>query len=481
MLRGGAQRVIRGTRGEGEKRVGHMKRVLQVGGVCLLLLLLYLVAWPVPINPIPWTPPPAPDLVGPYARNTALAAVERLPLGDAVGPEDVTLGPDGRLYTGVLDGRILRMMPDGSGLEVFAETGGRPQSLEFDAGGNLVVCDTYRGLLSIDTDRNITVLTAEANGVPFRFTNDLHIASYGTIYFTDASSKFDGEHVIEALLEHGGNGRLLAYVPARNETRVLLDGLQFANGVALDPHERFVLVNETGAYRTRRVWLSGPKAGQVDTFIDNLPGFPDNISWNGTDTYWLALPSPRDPAMDAALMPSPFRRRLIMRLPESVRPAAQHYGFVLGLDVDGRVVHNLQDPAPDCYWYITSVNEFDGRLYLGSLAESAIGRLPVPPRPAPLPPQPLAPEPAPPPAPEPPPAVADTAAEATGPLKTPPPDVPAAPEPQADGTAPAPESGGGPVGAAPAPVDEPVADPAAPLLDGAEAPAAPVDPNADVP
>ncbi len=355
-----------------------MKSVLGICGAAVAALVLYLATWPVPIDPAPWSPPASPGLVGPYATNTALAGVTRLSLGDGIGPEDVMLGPDGRLYTGLLDGRIVRMQPDGSGLEVFAETGGRPQSMEFDAEGNLIVCDTWRGLLSIDAERTVTVLTRAAEGVPFMFTNDLHIASYGTIYFTDASSKFNNDQDIEALLEHGGHGRLLSYVPARRETRVLLSGLQFANGVTMDPEERYLLVNETGAYRTLRLWLMGEQAGTVETFIDNLPGFPDNISCNGRDTFWLAIPSPRDPQVDAWLAPSRFLRKVVMRLPKGMRPAAQHHAFVLGFDFDGNVVHNLQDPAPDCFWYITSVNEFDGRLYLGSLAEGAIATLPAP-------------------------------------------------------------------------------------------------------
>jgi hypothetical protein len=44
---------------------------------------------------------------------------------------------------------------------------------------------------------------------------------------------------------------------------------------------------------------------------------------------------------------------------------------------EGRVAHNLQDPSAS-YAQITSVQEHEGMLCLGSLVEDAIGRLPVP-------------------------------------------------------------------------------------------------------
>ena len=65
-----------------------------------------------------------------------------------------------------------------------------------------------------------------------------------------------------------------------------------------------------------------------------------------------------------------------MRLPESAS-APKNDGFVLGLDMDGRFIYNLQDPSRS-YVQITNVVEHDGMLYLGSIKEDAIGRLPVP-------------------------------------------------------------------------------------------------------
>jgi len=341
-----------------------------------VLLLAYLLLWPVPIDPAAWTPPAAPEMTGVFEPNELLASVERLGAGAGTGPEDVAVDDQGRIYGGMTDGRILRLQRDGSRPEVFADTKGRPLGLHFDGAGNLVVADAYKGLLSISPDGSITVLCTEADGVPLRLTDDVDVAGDGIIYFSDASYKFNLHDYILDALEHRPNGRLLAYDPATGSVRQLMGDLYFANGVAVSPDQSFVLVNESSRYRVQRYWLRGSRQGESEIFVENLPGIPDGISSNGRDGFWMALFAPRDPATDRMLS-RPFLRKVVARLPAAFLPATKRYGFVLGLDTKGRVVHNLQDPSGS-FAPITSVQEHGGMLYLGSLSEAAIGRLPVP-------------------------------------------------------------------------------------------------------
>ena len=353
-----------------------MKRtILRSLLVIVVLSLAYLFLWPVPINPVAWTPPAAPELTGTYAENAELSKTQRLPI-DGNKPEDVAFDAQDRIYCGDDAGRIFRFQPDGTKPELFAQTKGRPLGLAFDPSGNLIVADAVTGLLSVAPNGLLTVLANEAEGLPFKFTNDLDVAADGTIYFTD-SSKFPLTELRDDLLEHRPHGRLLSYDPKTGQTKVLLRELYFANGVAVSPDQSFVLINETGTYSVRRYWLRGEKAGSSDTFIDNLPGFPDGISSNGKDTFWLAL-NRRLPAVDW-LLPHPFIRKIVWRLPLFVQPNPKRFAFVLGLDVNGKVVRNLQDSSPQCFNQIANVVEHKGNLYFGSIGERAIGRMPVPP------------------------------------------------------------------------------------------------------
>jgi sugar lactone lactonase YvrE len=352
------------------------RQIVRVAVALVALAVAYLLFWPVAVDTAAWTPPPPPALEGPYALNTKLTETERLADGAGLAPEDVAVDAEGRVYGGVDDGRILRVTPGGAP-ETFANTGGRPAGLRFDAAGNLLVCDCNRGLLSIDPAGTVRLLSDEAGGVRIRFADDLDIAADGTVYFSDASTHFGFRDFVLDVIEHRPNGRLLAYDPKTGATRVVLDGLYFANGIAVSDDQTYVLVCESNTYSVRRVWLAGPKAGQSETWIDGLPGFPDGILSNGHGLYWLAISAPRDRLLDT-LLPHPFLRKILARLPRFALPAPKRQGLVLGLDAGAHIVQNLQDPTGSRFANVTNVVERDGWLYLGSLSERAMGRVRVP-------------------------------------------------------------------------------------------------------
>ena len=341
-----------------------------------LAILAYLLFWPVPIDPIVWQRAPDPGMSGPYAANDRLGGIRSLP-DVGPGPESVAVDGHGRLYAGLQDGRVVRMLASGSGVETFVQTGGRPLGMKFDAAGNLIVADAFRSLLSVSPERKVMVLADSVNGERMLFPNDIAIAADGTVWFSDASRRFDQHHWMVDFLEGRATGRLLRYDPRTRRVEVVLGRLMFANGVALGPGDEYVLVNETLAARITRYWLGGPKTGQSDVFASALPGYPDNLTYNGRGLFWVALPSPRSPALEA-LANWPWLRKVVQRLPAPLRDQTLgRTAWVLGFDTEGQVVHNLQDPAGH-YGPVTSVIEAQGRLYLGSIGTSAIGWIAAP-------------------------------------------------------------------------------------------------------
>lgn len=331
----------------------------------------------VSINPVAWQPPVSEGFKGNFAENTALLSAEVLLLQNGFGPEDVAVDSEGRIYGGLHDGRIIRMSADGASQETFATIeGGRPLGLHFDASGNLIVADAWKGLLSVSPEGAVTTLTTEHGGRPFAFTDDLDIASDGKIYFSDASDTYSQPDYRLDLIEGRPHGRLMMYDPATGTTDMLLDDLYFANGIALSQNEDFVLVNETARYRVTRYWLKGAQAGTSDIFIDNLPGFPDGISSNRNGTFWLALPSPRNPAIDQ-LHPNTFLKRVVAKLPMWMQPSAIHRGMIAALDEEGNVTASYHDPAGENVYMITSVEQVGDTIYIGSLEAPQIGRLKV--------------------------------------------------------------------------------------------------------
>ena len=259
-----------------------LKKILLTVLAIICVIVIYFVAWPVPVSPVAWEAPPNPGYEGPFAVNDRLKGIETFPIAGNHGPEDIALDEQGRIYAATHEGNIVRLEPDGSNAKNWVNTNGRPLGIDFDKKGNLIVADAYRGLLLITPDGNISELATIADGIPIRYADDVDIAADGQIYFSDASTKFGAkesggtyEGSLLALMEHGSDGRLLVYDPTTNETRTLLDGLNFANGVAVSHDQKYVLVNETGSYQVIRYWISGPKKGQSDLFIHSLPSFPE--------------------------------------------------------------------------------------------------------------------------------------------------------------------------------------------------------------
>lgn len=327
------------------------------------------------LRPVVWDPPAAPERARAKASSPPMPSPTLCPL-PAVGPEDVVLDADGLIITGTEDGRILRVDPTGGAVSEVARTGGRPLGIE-RAGDALVVCDAYEGLLRVDAGTGgVERLCTAADGVPLNLCNNAAVASDGTIYFTDSTQRFPLEHWRGDLAEHGGTGRLLRRRPD-GATDVILDGLQFANGVALAPDESFVAVAETGSYRIQRVWLAGDRAGAAEVLTDNLPGFPDNISTGSDGLIWIALGSPRNAVLDWLHPRRPVLRKALWALPEQLLPKPVETAWVLALDAGGTVVHDFQRSDPS-FHLVTGVREQDGRVYMGSIVAAAVAWFDLP-------------------------------------------------------------------------------------------------------
>jgi sugar lactone lactonase YvrE len=355
-----------------------MKKILLAVLVLVALTLAYLLAWPVGIEPVAWTPPPAPALAGPYAPNDKLKAVQRFGVGVGKGPEGIAVDAAGRLYAGYEDGRIVTFAANGASHQVLGQTGGRPLGLTFGPNGGLVIADAQRGLLHLGGGPDPTVLAAAAEGQPFALTDDADNTRLDkNIYFTDAAA-YPLSQVLYEFVEHKGTGRLLEYNVETKATRVLMKGLLFGNGVAVGPDDAYVLVNETAAYRVMRYWLKGEKAGTSEVFIDNLPGLPDNISYNDEHRrFWLALFAPRSPMLDALATQPAWVKKLVLRLPAFLQVQPAHKAWVLALNENGEVIANLQHDAPEAYGPITSVREWGPWLLFGSLTADSLARLPL--------------------------------------------------------------------------------------------------------
>lgn len=343
--------------------------VLSLLAVMLLGIIIFSLV-PSPITQAKWIAPTGPSFKepGPWQQNNKLSSAE-LVTDAPKSPEFITFDKEGTLYTGDSDGKIYKVGFDADGnpqeAQVFADTKGTPNGLKFDANGDLIVTDIQKGLLSINPSGSIEVLADQVDGKPIYLANELDIAQDGSIYFSDTSNY--GKVTFKEIAENKPHGRLLKYDPMTKQTTVLLEGLYFANGVALSADEDFVLVAESYHYQLTRYWLKGTKKGTSDIFAENLAGFPDNITRDEHGQFWVGIFTTRISFVDQ-MHRSPWLAGTMAKLPESLLSGASapaKHGLAAVFSPQGELIESWHDPEGSLYGVTTAVSH-NGYLYIGT-------------------------------------------------------------------------------------------------------------------
>lgn len=185
----------------------------------------YLQAVPDDFEPVAWTDlPQRPPLTGPLAVNRLITNAELHGERVLVGAEDVAPGLDGHLYTGTADGGIWRIVTDGTDVERIervATVDGRPLGIDAYSDGVIVVAVALRGLVAVDTTTgDAWVLSDRLDGQSIFFADGVSVATDGTIYFTEASTRYYPGFPTD-FLDGRPSGRLLRYEPTTGVTDVV--------------------------------------------------------------------------------------------------------------------------------------------------------------------------------------------------------------------------------------------------------------------
>jgi hypothetical protein len=258
--------------------------------------------------------------------------------------------------------------------------GGLPLGMHVARNGRLLICDSYRGLLSMDrTSGKLTTLVESVDGRPLRFCSNVTETSDGTIYFTESTSAFHFEHFLGAILEARGNGVLFRLATDGTVT-TLVDGLYFANGVTATADESALVFAETMGRRLSKYWLNGPQAGTVTPLAVNLPAMPDNISTGSDGRIWTAMVTPVNTTAEGLMPRAPWIRKLIWRLPERLQPKVQPEIWVVAFDADsGHAAGGIRTKHPD-FGGVTGVVESGGKLWMSTIEFAAVAYTEVPTR-----------------------------------------------------------------------------------------------------
>lgn len=325
------------------------------------------------IHPVAWTPPPKPEFEGEIALNEKLTNSSQIKLLGYFGAEEFAIDNEGNLYCSVhkgekdfSSGAILKITPDDK-VEEFLVTDNWITGIQFDKDSNLVALMNDVGLVKIHPDKSIdTLLTETPNGQPIRLGNALKIASDGTIYFVNMSStnKSSWKYVKKLILEMKPTGGVYSFNPKSKVTTIISEGNYFGNGLEISKNEDFILVSETSKYRILKYWIKGEKKGQSEVFMDNLAGFPGNISKSQSGNYWVGFASKRNDQLDK-IHPKVGMKKFVYGLPAFIQPKPEKFGMVLEVSEEGEIIRSLFDTKGTHVTEAGAVVEHQGYLYLG--------------------------------------------------------------------------------------------------------------------
>ncbi|KAG4177093.1 hypothetical protein ERO13_A11G292081v2 [Gossypium hirsutum] len=171
------------------------------------------------------------------------------------------------------------------------------------------------------------------------------------VYFTDSSTLFQRRDADFLISSGDRTGRLLKYNPYNGDVSVLYDGLAFPNGVAFSANNSFLLVNESIKRRILKFNVHDPKSAPK-VFLE-LPRVPDNIKRNEKGEFWVALNSSRLGALGNGV-PDPIGMRF---------------------NEEAKVLEILDGKGAPTFNSISEVEEYGGKLYIGSVLKSYVGIL----------------------------------------------------------------------------------------------------------
>lgn len=321
----------------------------------------------------------------PWTINSRLTDAQAIGLGQVEGGEDCAVDADGNVYCGDRRGWIWRFdAPEFGDGRIFARTGGIPLGMAWDADDNLVCAVGGIGLVRISPDGTQETFGASirktwykvADDSLVRAADDLDVAADGSIYFSDFSSRYQASEYVSELLENRPNGRLLRWDPESDKLVLAAKNYSFPNGVCTAHDGDSILIAATLLCRVDRLWIRGPKAGQIEPVMENLPGYPDNINRASDGNYWLAFAGMRVPSYDVLMRHDSVRRRAFHELSMDEWPMPQlNVSCVAKFSESGEVLHTLWDGTLDNHSLITSMREHEGYLYIAGLQNNRIGRV----------------------------------------------------------------------------------------------------------
>lgn len=210
--------------------------------------------------------------------------------GGIIRPEGVMALDDGTIYTADARGGCARITTDGY-VSLLGDLGGVPNGICIDTDGSIIVANIGNGKVQrLKSDGSHDVLAAKVDGRFMRAPNFPFIDSKGNLWVTNSTEHEDIDAVLRTPAPDGS-----VFVITPKGSRIVADGLYFANGVTLDAGENYLYVAESTARRIVRFRIDADNIlGPMEIYGPDYLGdwaFPDGIAFDIAQNLWVAFPA----------------------------------------------------------------------------------------------------------------------------------------------------------------------------------------------
>ncbi|OBI31965.1 SMP-30/gluconolactonase/LRE family protein [Mycobacterium sp. E2238] len=188
------------------------------------------------------------------------------PVGRGVDrPEHVVVAGDSRVFASDKASAVAELIDEHT-VRHIGQAGGEPNGIALDRDGHFLIANWGLGVLQdLDpaTGAITEVLGGQLDGRPLRWLNFVLVDSIGALWCSVSTTADDLLYTIA----HGtADGFIVRVAPDRQSTRVVAEGVNFPNCMALDRDEHYLYVVRTVAADVVRFAIEGDTLGPQEQF-----------------------------------------------------------------------------------------------------------------------------------------------------------------------------------------------------------------------
>ena len=311
--------------------------------------------------------------------------------------DNATARADGLLFSAGRD--VFRLSTPSSTPELLATMPSDITALACNSDGACAIGLNAGGVWFLDGQGNATgVAGAKELNCPVA----LAFAGSGRLLVANGSRHFAPSDWKRDFISKGRSGSIVSLAPGDARPSVLYDGLRFPWGLCVARSGKLVFTEAWG-FRICTVDLAGGK--RITPVVEDLAGYPGRIAETARGTFQVAFLAVRRQLTEFVMHEDEFRRRMVaeidpeywigpslhaersfrepmqqgsLRALNIIKPWAptQYYGLVGEFDDQFTPISSMHSRADGARHGITSVTEWDGRLYATSRSADAILELP---------------------------------------------------------------------------------------------------------